>query len=118
MTVSASCPLPVGICLKISTRSLPPSATNSRVPSESANRGKLRVALHVGGYVGLPAASVPFDVVHSTGVSLLAVSAAAVAAFPENALLAMALVISGWPTTSLAGAAFEVGMLFQIRTRL
>src|SRR5690348_11367032 len=68
--------------------------------------------------MGLPAGSVPFEAVHKTGASLWTVSVDAVAACPEKALLAIELFRSGWPTTKLAGAAFEVGMLFQIRTRL
>src|SRR5476649_1440653 len=64
----------VGIVLNTITRSLPPSATNSRLPVDSAKRGKLMVALQEGGNVVLLLRSVPFDVVQRTAVSLSVVS--------------------------------------------
>src|SRR5437867_1156482 len=115
---SAGCPLCVGTLLKIRMRSLPPSATNRRwSPSESTKRGKLNVASQENGYVGFPAASVPFEFWHNTGVCLVVESAAA-AATPLNALLAIALVRFGCPSATSAGAPLAVGMPFQISTRL
>ena len=65
-TTSAFAPFCAGMLLKISTRSLPPSAMNSRVPSDSAKRGKFNVAAHRGGNVGLPVVeSVPL-LTHNT----------------------------------------------------
>jgi len=45
----AKAALEVGMWLKTSTRSLPPSATNSRAPSDSAKRGKFSVPPQTGG---------------------------------------------------------------------
>src|SRR5438045_7666727 len=99
--------------LKTRMRSLPPSAINSRdFPSESAKRGKLSVASHLSGNVGLLLLSVPVEVVQSTGVSF-SVPPAVVAGVPVKELLAIAVVRSGWPTATLAGAALVVGMPFQ-----
>ena len=49
MMVSAEAPLFVGIALKTSTRSFPPSAMNSRLSAARAKRGKFRVELHAAG---------------------------------------------------------------------
>src|SRR6185312_1618797 len=99
-TWSAPAPLAVGMLLKMRTRSLPPSAINSRVPSESAYRGRERVFSQRGEYVGLPFESVPVEA-HTPGE-----------------LLSAADVISGCPTTRFAGWSFDVGKPFQIKTRL
>ena len=44
-TMSAAAAFAVGIFSNSRTRSLPPSATNNRVPSDSAKRGKFKVEL-------------------------------------------------------------------------
>src|SRR5471032_620256 len=86
----------VGIVLNTMTRSLPPSATNSRLPVDSAKRGKLTVALQNNGNVGLLLVSTPFEMGQRTAVSLSVVSPATV----EKALLGTALTISGCPITT------------------
>ena len=101
MITSAAPALLVGTWLNTSTRSLPPSATNSRRPSDSAKRGKFMVFSQRSGYVGrLVVESVPFE-----GHSLAE-------------LLASELVMSGWPTTTSAAAKLDVGIEFQMSTRL
>src|ERR1700686_3320770 len=74
MMKSAVAAFRVGIVLNTITRSLPPSATKSRLPVESAKRGKLTVALQKFGNVGLLFVSVPLDVGQRTGVCLNVVS--------------------------------------------
>src|SRR5581483_12420610 len=90
-------------------RSLPPSATNRRVPVERAKRGKFKVALHEVGYVGalLLLASVPFETVQRTGVSTWVVAS------EVKALFGIALVRFGCPSAKSAGAVLAVGIEFQ-----
>src|ERR1035437_1282631 len=90
ITISAETPFVVGMLLNSRTRSLPPSAINSRLPAASAKRGKLTVALQAFGEVGLV----------------------------ENALLAIELTRSGWPTATSAACPLAVGIEFQMSTRL
>src|SRR5450759_2964883 len=68
ITMSAVAPFWVGMVLNSRTRSLPPSAINSRLPAASAKRGKLTVALQEFGQVGLLLASVRLETVNRTGV--------------------------------------------------
>src|SRR5450759_5219122 len=70
ITISAEAPFVVGMLLNSRTRSLPPSAINSRLPAASAKRGKLTVALQEFGYVRLLLVSVPLDDVQRTGVCI------------------------------------------------
>ncbi len=118
MVTSDGCPFCVGNVFQISTRSLPESATNSRVPSDSANRGKFIVAPQRSGYTGFPARSVPFDTGHRAGVSLSVVSVELVAAVPLYALFGIDVTMSTCPSSRSAGWLFVVGILFQISTRL
>src|SRR5215472_7317030 len=100
--------------LKTRIRSLPPSAMNRRFPSESANRGKLSVASHESGYVGLLLLSVPLETVQRTGVSGAIEPSVVVGCV--NELFSTALTRSGCPTAIFAAAPFVVGMLFQMST--
>src|ERR1035437_3071428 len=97
---SAEGALAVGMVLKISTRSLPPSAMYKRFPSDMAKRGKLSVRLHMAGKIGLPLESAPTEAQRS------------------ELSLKIDVVKSFWPISTSAAWSIWVGIFFQISTRL
>src|SRR4051812_4103701 len=78
----------------------------SRLPSESANRGKDKVAAQANGKIALLSLSSPLG-----GQRFLLL-------FASEAFRASDPVMSGCPSTKSAGCPFCVGMLFQTITRL